>query len=96
MMTLREALGGEDKRQAVIQDACVVLDREVADKSGLSGVAVRGAYTIVKGIKPGFVSEVIDALLDDFLDALQPLHIASIERGEAPGSFLTAHPGQAA
>lgn len=89
MTTLKERLGQGDKRRAVVRDACDVLDQEVADKSGLSGVAIKGAYSIVKGIKPGFITEVVDNLLDDFLDALDPMYQEALQQGRPPGRHLS-------
>jgi hypothetical protein len=74
MASLFDQLGSGETRKRVIDDACNVLDQEVADKGGLSGFAIKGAYKLLQGIKPGFVSEVVDALLDDFLKALDPLY----------------------
>lgn len=96
MTSLKEALGTGTKRDAVVDDACQVLEQEVADKSGISGMAIKGAFKVVKGVKPGFIREVVDALLDDFLSALQPLHDESQAAGEPPGSFLTEKPGPSA
>jgi hypothetical protein len=94
--SLKERLGQGPQRKAVVTDACEVLDQEVADKSGLSGIAIKGAYSIVKGIKPGFVQEVVDGLLDDFLDALDPLYREAIEKQQPPGRFLAANGDRAA
>jgi hypothetical protein len=47
---LRDQLGQGDKRAAVIKDANDVLEMEVQDKGGLTGVAIRGAFAIVKGV----------------------------------------------
>lgn len=96
MTTLRDTLGTGDKRKAVVIDACNVLDQEVADKSGIAGIAVKTAFKVVKGIKADFIPEVVDALLNDFLDALQPLHEASTAKGDPPGRFLQEQPGLAA
>jgi hypothetical protein len=89
--SLKERLGQAPQRTAVVADACQVLDQEVADKSGLGGVAIKGAYSIVKGIKPGFVAEVVDGLLDDFLIALDPLFQEAMARKEPPGRHLAAN-----
>jgi len=89
--SLKERLGQDPQRKAVVTDACDVLDQEVADKSGLSGIAIKGAYSIVKGIKPGFVQEVVDGLLDDFLDALDPIYREALEKQQPPGRFLAAN-----
>jgi hypothetical protein len=86
-----ERLGKEPVRARVITDACQVLDDEVADKSGLGGLAIRGAYSAVKGIKPGFIREVVDNLLDDFLDALDPMVQEAGQRGVAAGKHLAAN-----
>jgi len=89
--SLRERLGQQPARDRLITDACQVLDQEVGDKGGLSGLAIRGAYTVVKGIKPGFIREVVDGLLDDFLDALDPLVQEASQRGVSPGAHLAAN-----
>jgi len=96
MTTLRELLAGPDKRPALIADALGVLDAEVADKSGLSGIAVKTAFKVVKGISPGFLREVVDHLLDDFLDALDPLYQEALKSGVAPRQHLQANPGRVA
>lgn len=87
MSTLRERLG-TDKRQLVIDDACHVLDQEVADKSGLGGMAVKAAYAVVKGIKPGFIRQAVDHLLDEFLDTLSPFVDEAKTKGVKPGSLI--------
>lgn len=96
MTSLKELLGSGDKREAVIDDACGVLDLEVADKSGLGGVAIKGAYKLVRGIKPGFVREVVDNLLDDFLDALDPIYQEALEKKQPPGAYLEQDPNRVA
>lgn len=76
------------KRQALISDAEKVLDQEVADKSGLSGMAIKTAFKVVKGIRPGFVRDVIDGLLDDFLKKVDPIYQKSIAEGRSPGALI--------
>jgi hypothetical protein len=94
--SLKERLGQEPQRKAVVTDACDVLDQEVADKSGLTGIAIKGAYSIVKNIKPGFVQEVVDGLLDDFLDALDPIYQEASQKQQPPGRYLAANGERAA
>lgn len=96
MATLRELLGGPDKRGRLIDDSLRVLDAEVDDKSGLTGIAVKTAYKIVKGISPGFLREVVDHLLNDFLDGLDPLYQEAIAKGIKPRQHLQANPGRVA
>jgi len=95
--SLKERVGEAGAaRQRLITDACQVLDQEVGDKGGLSGLAIKGAYAVVKGIKPGFIPEVVDSLLDDFLDALQPIADEAQSKGVPAGKHLTANSERAA
>lgn len=96
MQTLREQLGTGDKRRAVIDDACGVLDQEVGDKSGLMGIAIKGAYKVVKGIRPGFVREVVDGLLDEFLDAIEPMYQDAVANKRPVGSGVRENPSRVA
>lgn len=96
MATLKERLGGAEKRQQVIDEACLVLDAEVADKSGISGLAVKAAFSVIKGVKPGFIRQAVDHLLDDFLDVLEPFHREAIERGKTPGDHIRAESNRVA
>lgn len=89
MASLKVMVEGS-KRQDVIDDACKVLDAEVSDKTGLGGVAVKGAYKLVRGVKPGFVREVVDHLLDDFLEGLDPIYQEALEKHISPGAHLKA------
>ena len=72
--TLAEALAGDDKRPQLISDCVELVDSEVRSKSGMSGIAIKGAYGAVKKIKPGFVKNVVDSLMDDWLEKLEPHH----------------------
>lgn len=96
MATLREQLGSGDKRNAVIDDALLVLDQEVEDRSGITGMAIKGAYKVVKGIKPGFLREVVDALLDDFLDAIDPVYQEAASLKKPAGQHLIDNKGKVA
>ena len=96
MASLKEQLGSGDKRERVIEDAIKVLDAEVADKGGLTGLAVKGGYKVVQGIRPGFVRDVVSRLLDDFLDAMDPLYQEAKQKGRPAGSYLVENKGRMA
>ncbi|HEX4353901.1 MAG TPA: hypothetical protein VHZ95_13325 [Polyangiales bacterium] len=96
MATLLELLGGPAKRSAVIDDSLRVLDAEVDSKGGLSGLAIKGAYKIVKGVSPDFIRSAVDHMLDDFLKALDPLYQEAVQRGIPPQQHLLANPSRVA
>jgi hypothetical protein len=96
MSTLKEQLGTGEKRQQVIEDAMKVLDAEVADKGGLTGLAVKGGYKVVQGVRPGFVRDVVTGLLDEFLDAMDPLYQEAQQKGRPAGAYLLENKGRMA
>ncbi len=62
-------------RDDVIADVVKLIDNEVKNKSGLSGVALKGGYKVVKRLKGGrMISDAADGLLDPFAEALDPLY----------------------
>jgi hypothetical protein len=96
MASLKEQLGSGEKREQVIEDAIKVLDAEVADKGGLTGLAVKGGYRVVQGMRPGFVRDVVSRLLDDFLDAVDPLYQEAKSKGRPAGAYLLENKGRVA
>lgn len=96
MATLQELLGGPAKRGAVIDDALRVLDAEVDSKGGLSGIAIKTAYKVVKGISPDFLTKTVDHLLNDFLRVLDPIYQEAVQKGISPKQHLTSDPSRIA
>src|SRR5262249_40746317 len=74
MPTLVDTLTSESKKPAVVEDCLHLIDAEVADKSGFSGLAIKAGYGAVKGIRPGFIKNVVSDLLPEFAVALQPFY----------------------
>jgi hypothetical protein len=95
MSTLREILSRPGARPQVIRDCEQIIDEEVSSK-GLMGLPIKAAHAVVKAIKPGFIPEVIDGLLDDFADRLDPLYQAAKAKNEPVAAYLNAHAGEAA
>jgi hypothetical protein len=96
MATLVELLGAPAKRGAIIDDALGVLDSEVDSKGGLGGLAIKGAYKVVKGVSPEFLRSVVDHLLDDFLSALDPIYQEAQQRGLDARQHLISNPARVA
>jgi hypothetical protein len=90
-MSLNEVLNDEAKRAAIIEDVVRLVDGEVAKQRGLSGVAVKAGYKLVQGVKPGFVRNVVQALLPEFAAALDPIREQALSRGESVSSYFEAH-----
>jgi hypothetical protein len=82
MPSLTEALTGDSKKNAVVDDCMALIDAEVADKGGLAGFAIKAGYKTVQGIKPGFVRQVVTDLLPEFSRVLEPLYQEAKTRGQ--------------
>lgn len=93
MSTLKEILTRPGIRPQVIADCERLIDEEVSSK-GLTGIPIKAAYAVVKAIKPGFVPEVIDHMLDDFSDRLDPIYQAAVSKNEPVGAYFNSHGGE--
>lgn len=87
MSSLKDVLLEAGKRPQVITECEQLLDEEVASKTGFTGLAVKGAFKMVKAVKPGMIHEAIDGLLDDFVSRMEPF-FSSWQ--SAPGSTTVA------
>ncbi len=91
MPNLTEALTAESKRHAVVEDCLALIEAEVQDKGGLTGLAIKAGYKTVQGIKPGFVRQVVTDLLPDFAHALEPMYQEAKASGQGVRGHLSAN-----
>lgn len=87
-MGLSEGLLNPTKKAVVVDDCCKMIEAQVASKSGLSGIAIKTAFTALKGIKPGYIPDVVEALLPQCLDAIDPIWSEGVQKGD-PVEHLT-------
>ena len=73
-MSLQEHLLNPTNRAPLTRDCVAMLGREIAKKSGLSGLAVRGVLAVVNKVDPDFLPKAVDLLLEDFVDRLSPFY----------------------
>jgi hypothetical protein len=98
MPTLIEILCSSAQKPAVVRDATNLVDDEVRSKGGLSGMAIKTAYKTVSRLKPGLVHDVIDGLLEKFVERLEPIYNEWDEGGRSGsfGSYISARSNKAA
>jgi hypothetical protein len=95
MSSLPELLTS-DKREQVVEDCCTLIDSEVKDKGGISGLAIKAGYGAVKGIKPGFVRGVVVDLLPEFATALDPIWQDAKKDNKPVAPFFAANTARVA
>ena len=74
MPNLTDVLTSETKKADVVEDCCTLIDSEVKDKGGISGLAIKAGYGMVKGVKPGFIKQAVADMLPEFAKALDPTY----------------------
>ena len=96
MATLPDALNDPSKKTVVVDDCCKIIDLEVDDKGGLSGIAIKAGYKVVQGVKPGFVRNVVIDLLPEFSVALDPIFQEAKTKGVGVSSHFNANASRVA
>ncbi len=70
--TLQEIMLAPQTRPQVTDDCFTLMEQELADKSGVSGTAVKLAYKTVNAFMPGHVRFMVGELLPDMVARLEP------------------------
>jgi hypothetical protein len=70
--TLPEILLAPGTQPQVVADCYELIEQEVSDKSGISGTAVKLAYKTVTAFAPGHIRYMVESLLPELADKLQP------------------------
>jgi hypothetical protein len=96
MSTLSEALSSDSRKSVVVDDCLALIDAEVSDKGGLTGLAIKAGYKTIQGVKPGFVRQVVVDLLPEFASALDPLYQEAKSGGRNVEEYFNANATRAA
>ena len=99
-INLAEKLTAPEIRRDVVKACVDLVESEVANKSGLSGMAIKAGYKVVKALKPGMIPGAVDTLLPEFAAAMQPLYEKASEGAADPKDafpkYLTTHADETA
>ena len=94
-MGLSDKVSDPTIRQSIVTDCTHLIDRQVASKSGLSGMALKATYGVVKGVGAGYIPSALERLLPDVCAALDPMWAEGEAKGD-PVGHLNQHSEQAA
>lgn len=89
-MELTNKIKDKSVREGIARDCTHLIDEQVSAKGGLSGIALKATYGVVKGVGGDYVSGAISRLLPEAMAALEPIW----NEGEAAGdpvSYLSEH-----
>lgn len=94
-MGLCDVLQDDETRRRLVADCTQLIDTQVSAKGGLSGLALKTTYGVVKGLGPTYVPGAVERILPDILSALDPLWQEGVQSGD-PTQFLTQNPDRTA
>jgi hypothetical protein len=91
MGALSDAIKDPAKRKAIIDDGVRVVEQEVANKRGMSGMAVKAGFKVVQGVKPGIIGEALNMFLDPFSEKVDPYYDRCQEQGGNLRAYFVAN-----
>ena len=81
-MGLSETIQDQAVRANIAKDCSQLMDEQVATKSGLSGLALKATYGVVKGVGAGYIPGAIERLLPEAFVALDPMWAEGVQEGD--------------
>ncbi|GAB4152934.1 MAG: hypothetical protein Fur0046_32750 [Cyanobacteria bacterium J069] len=81
-MALSDKLSDQTTKENLVADCVKLIDEQVAAKGGISGLALKAAYGVVKGVEPSYISGAIQRLLPEALSALDPMWSEGVQSGD--------------
>ncbi len=94
-MALIEIINDQSLKASFVESCTVLIDQQVATKSGMSGLALKTAYKVVKGVGPTYIPGALGRLLPEVFKALDPMWVEGLQTGN-PVEHLTQNSSQTA
>ncbi|MPY96265.1 MAG: hypothetical protein GEV08_25355 [Acidimicrobiia bacterium] len=87
MSSVIELVQDPVRRHAMIDDGVVELEAELAERSGVTAMAMRAGYKALRKLRPNMVESNLDRLLPMWAPALDPYVAAGRASGDLPAHF---------
>lgn len=94
-MGLSDQIKDPQVQASIAADCAKLIDEQVAAKGGISGLALKATYGVVKGLGANYVVGAIERLLPDVLVALDPIWNEGVAAGN-PVEHLATRPTETA
>ncbi|MGB3138350.1 MAG: hypothetical protein WBG38_20405 [Nodosilinea sp.] len=94
-MSLSNILNDESVKDKVVSDCALLIDRRVAAKGGLGGMALKATYGVVKSAGSSYIPGAIDRILPEVVSALEPMWAEGLKAGN-PVAYLSQNQAQTA
>jgi len=91
MPNLHNILNDPDQRWEIVEAIKGFIDAEIRGKSGMQNMPLKAAYGLLKNFHPGFMEGVLDNMLPQFSQALEPIYQSWYAKPEeSRGTFTDA------
>lgn len=94
-MALSEIIQDQAVRDSIVEDCTQLIDKQVSAKSGLSGMALKATYGVVKNVGAGYIPGAIRRMLPEVCASLDPMWEEGVQAGD-PVQYLSQNQGRAA
>ena len=94
-MSLTDKIQDPAVKSAIAADCANLIDKQVSAKGGLSGMAMKAAYKVVRGIGANYVQGAVGRLLPETCAAIEPMWEEGVTAGD-PVAHMSANSDRAA
>lgn len=94
-MKLSDIINERSVKESIVEECTCLIDDQVANKGGISGMALKTAYRVVRGVGPDYVPGAIGRVLPEAFKALDPIWNEGLEAGD-PVSYLAENSSRTA
>jgi len=91
MGSLVQAAKDAQKRPLILQDCVTLINQQVKSKRGMTGIAVKAGFKVIKSFKPGIIPKALDDMLDEFSAKIDPFWESCQSQGADPVQFFKAN-----
>ena len=89
MASLVQAVQDQQKRPLIIKDCEALINDQVNQKRGMTGIAVKGAFKMIRSFKPGIIPRSVDDMLDEFSEKIDPFWTRCQNEKQDPTQFFS-------
>lgn len=88
-MKLVDVLNHPEPKARFIEASHALIEREVASKRGISGMALKTGFKAIRKVRPDIVPRALEFLLPHFAPVMEPHLEAAESSGDIPGFFVS-------
>ncbi|MDB9525712.1 hypothetical protein PN498_06910 [Oscillatoria sp. CS-180] len=89
-MKLSDVIKDRSVKASIVEECTDLIDDQVSSKGGISGMALKTAYRVVKGVGPTYVPGAVGRVLPEAFKALDPMWNEGLQAGD-PVGYLVEH-----